>query len=248
MSVLKGEGTHPILFGSTSIVSGPVTHRGYLARPDLAGEWPTVIVVPSAWGVTSATKDVCRRLARLGLAVVAVDPYRGQGPDRAATPEEAMAAAESVSAARVSGDIDAIVDFISNPAGFWSSAERGFGIVGFGVGGGSATAAAVRNNAAALALVSAPLIDDVDGSGGTIEEFVGLVCPLIGIYGKADDAVPIADIMEARAAAPQAEWVLYDDVGADFIDDYLPSFDLGAHRDAIERLHGFFEKHLPAVD
>ena len=64
MSVLKGEGKVPILFGSTSIAVGTLTHRGYLARPGLAGEWPTIIVVPSEWGVTSAMKDVCRRLAR----------------------------------------------------------------------------------------------------------------------------------------------------------------------------------------
>lgn len=103
----------------------------------------------------------------------------------------------------------------------------------------------MRHDVDALSLVSAPLIDGDDGAGGIIDRFGELVSPLLGIYGKADDAIPIADIMEARAAAPQAEWVLYDGVGGDFMDDYLPSFDLAAHRDAIERLQGFFEKHLP---
>ena len=109
MSVLKGEGTHPTLFGSTSIVAGPVTHRGYLARPDLSGEWPTVSLVPSEWGITSSSKDICRRLARLGLAVVAVDLYHGNPPDRAASPEEAAAAASAIPRARSQSDLDGIV-------------------------------------------------------------------------------------------------------------------------------------------
>ena len=245
MSVLKGEGTHPILFGSTSIVAGPATHRGYLARPDVTGEWPTVILVPSEWGITSSSKDICRRLARLGLAVVAVDLYRGRGPNRSASPAEAAAAAAAVSPVRAQVDLDGIVGFITNSAGFWSNAEHGFGIVGFGLGGAPATLAAIRHQAAALALVSAPLLD---GTGsGVVDVFPDLTCPLLGLYGKAEDAVSIADIMEARAAAPQAEWVLYENAGDGFMDDYLAAFDPGAHRDAIERLAGFFEKQLPAA-
>ncbi len=246
MSVLKGEGTHPILFGSISIVAGPVTHRGYLARPDVSGEWPTVILVPSEWGITSSSKDICRRLARLGLAVVAVDLYHGNSPNRAASPEEAAAAAGAVPSARAQADLDGVVGFITNPAGFWSSAERGFGIVGLGLGGTPAAAAAIRHDAAALALVAAPLLD-AEGSG-IIDVLADLTCPLLGLYGKAEDAVSIADIMEARATAPQAEWVLYEDVGDGFMDDSLPGFDLGAHRDTIDRLFAFFEKELPAAE
>ena len=245
MSVLKGEGTHPILFGSTSIVAGPVTHRGYLARPDLSGEWPTVILVPSEWGITSSSKDICRRLARLGLAVVAVDLYHGEPPDRAASPEDAAAAASTIPRARSQADLDGIVSFITNPAGFWSNAERGFGVLGLGCGGTPATAAAIRHDAAALALVAAPLLDE-EGAG-IVDSFADLTAPLLGLYGKADDAVSIADIMEARAAAPQAEWVLYDNAGDGFMDDYLPDFDLGAHRDTIDRLAVFFDKQLPAA-
>jgi hypothetical protein len=179
------------------------------------------------------------------LAVVAVDLYRGRGPNRAASPAEAAAAAAAVPPARAQADLDGIVGFITNPAGFWSSAERGFGIMGCGLGGVAATLAAIRHRAAALALVSAPLLD---GTGsGVVDVFPDLTCPLLGLYGKAESAVSIADIMEARAAAPQAEWVLYDSAGDGFMDDYLAEFDLGAHQDAIDRLARFFEKQLTAA-
>ena len=93
MSVLKGEGKVPILFGSSSIAAGSVIHRGYLARPDLTGEWPTIIVLAGAWGVTSSIKDICRRLARHGFAVVAPDLYVGAAPPRSADADEAALAA-----------------------------------------------------------------------------------------------------------------------------------------------------------
>jgi carboxymethylenebutenolidase len=243
--VLKGEGTHPILFGSTSIVAGPRTLRGYLARPDLSGEWPTVILVPSEWGITSSSKDICRRLARLGLAVVAVDLYRGRGPSRGATADEAAAAAAAIPSARAQADLDGIVGFITNPAGFWSNAEGGFGVMGIGRGGVPATGAAIRHQSAALALVAAPLLDD-EGVG-IVDSFGELASPLLGLYGKAENAVSIADIMEARAAAPQGEWVLYDNAGDGFMDDYLPDFDVAAYRDAIDRLATFFVNQLPAA-
>ena len=90
MSVLKGEGTHPILFGSTSIAVGTRIQGGYLARPDLTGEWPTIVVVASEWGVTSSTKDLCRKMARRGFAAIAPDLYRGRAPQRSAGASEAV--------------------------------------------------------------------------------------------------------------------------------------------------------------
>ena len=101
MSVLKGEGIVPILFGSTSISVGSLTHTGYLARPDLAGEWPTVVVIPSAWGVTGAMKDVTRRLARQGFAAICPDLFAGNRPGRSAPRSEAIRLTRAMSEARV---------------------------------------------------------------------------------------------------------------------------------------------------
>ncbi|MBT8203345.1 MAG: dienelactone hydrolase family protein, partial [Acidimicrobiia bacterium] len=78
MALLKGEGTHQILYGSADIFSGIRHNRGYLSRPDHAGSFPSVLVVHGASGLTSSVKSVARRLARYGLAVVAPDLYRGR--------------------------------------------------------------------------------------------------------------------------------------------------------------------------
>lgn len=254
MSVLKGEGKVPILFGSTSIAVGTLTHRGYLARPGLAGEWPTIIVVPSEWGVTSAMKDVCRRLARHGFAAVAVDLHRGKAPGRAEDSDDAAAATRAVPAPRAANDLDAIVEFIENPAGFWSNAEQGFGILAFGEGGRFAVPFAGRHNTSPLALVGTRLRQpppevDRDGQPLPVPEYpmtsIGSVTgPIFGASGRDDETVPVDDVMELRSLAPHAEWAIYDGVGAHFADDYTDGYDDEATRDVLERLVSFFEKHL----
>lgn len=240
MSVLKGEGKFPILFGSTSIAVGPVTHTGYLARPDLSGEWPTVVLVPSAHGVTSNVKDLARRLARQGFAAVAPDLYRGRAPRRFADDDEARAAFGALGERRPVADLEAIAGFIRNPAGFWSNAELGAGLflVGEGAGVGLAAARAFGPAAVAMAYpvgVSA-LADRLRAIGSA---------PLLGLAGRDDELVPVDDVMAARAAAPHAEWVLYDGVGHAFLDDSREAYDRETAMDALERVSDFFEKHLP---
>ena len=239
MTVLKGEGKVPILFGSTSIAVGSKTHRGYLARPDLAGEWPTVIVVPSVWGVTSSVKDLCRRLARRGLAAIAPDFYRGAAPDQRVDRDAALPAAAALSLPQAAADLGDIASYVANPAGFWSSAERGFAVLGIGWGGTLAVEVAVARNADAVGLVAAPLDEAVAHGLGA---FPGGV---LGLYGRDDEVVPIDGVLAARAHLPHAEIVVYDAVGHDFVDDLRPAFDEPAAKDAIERLSIFFEKHLP---
>ena len=73
MSVLAGEGSHVILYGSTTFTVRTRSHSGYLARPDMAGSHAVAVALGD---VTPGMKDLCRQLARRGLAAVAVDPSR----------------------------------------------------------------------------------------------------------------------------------------------------------------------------
>lgn len=239
MSVLKGEGKVPILFGSMSIAVGTTTLNGYLARPDLRGAWPTVIVVPSVWGVTSNVKDLTRRLARMGLAAVAADPFRGAAPSRSVPRDQAAAALEALGPQRPVRDLVNIAEFITNPAGFWSNAEHGFGTFAIGDGASRALAAGRVLSPAALAMAYPTRLDS------TNEQLRSLAVPVLGVVGRADELVSMDDVAAARSAAPQSEWVVYDGAGHDFLDDSEPGYDFSTATDAIERIAGFFEKHLP---
>lgn len=252
MSVLKGEGRFPILFGSTSIAAGPLTHRGYLARPDLGGEWPTILLLPSAWGVTSSTKDIARRLARQGFAVVAIDLYGMSPPPRDAAVEVAEARAFQVDPSRAAAVIEDIVAFTTNPTGFWSSAGRGYGVLAVGRGVRFAIPAAHAARVRGLAMV-APALTPVEvlGEDGEVIRVVddvpalaGVAAPILGLSGDAERAVVDGHVERARAVAPHAEWVVYEGADADFADDYRDGFDVAVFGDTMERLTGFFTKVL----
>lgn len=253
MSVLKGEGKVPILFGSSSIAAGSVIHRGYLARPDLTGEWPTIIVLAGAWGLTSSVKDICRRLARQGFAVVAPDCYVGSAPAPSTDADEARLAALRVPARRTAAIIEDIVEFIRNPAGYWSNAEDGYGVLALGSGARPGVAAAKGARVAGLALVSPqfvapedPASDDEAPPLDVTPALAAVAAPILGISGGADESLPKDQLEGVRSAAPHAEWIVYDGLGGDFFDDYRAGFDQPAFADAMERLTGFFEKTLPA--
>ena len=241
MSVLKGEGKVEILFGSTSIAVGSRVHGGYLARPDLTGEWPTIVLVSPVWGVTSSVKDVCRRIARQGFAVVAPDLYRGKAPSRRISRSEAQAAADAISPARADRDLADIVSYITNPAGYWSSAERGFGILGIGGGGPVAIRAAVAYSAAALALCYSPLRPE------DVAHLLRYRGAALGLYGRGDELVPPEQPSEARQRVSRLQLVLYGDARHDFLDDYGATYDGSVAGDAVERLTEFFAAHLPAA-
>jgi carboxymethylenebutenolidase len=251
VSVLKGEGKVPILFGSSSIAAGSVIHRGYLARPDLAGEWPTIIVLAGAWGVTSSAKDICRRLARHGFAAVAPDLYVGAAPARTTDADAAALAAMRVPARRTAAIVEDIVEFIQNPAGYWSNAEHGYGVLGIGSGARPAVAAGQGRDVLAAAFLSPQLVapQAPDADEVPLDEtpsLASVAAPILGISGGADEALPKERLETVRAVAPHAEWIVYDGLGADFADDYRDGFDQPAFADAMERLTTFFEKTLPA--
>lgn len=239
MSVLKGEGKVEILFGSTSIAAGSRVHRGYLARPDRTGEWPTIVLVAPAWGVTSSVKDVCRRIARQGFAVVAPDLYRGNAPARRVSREGAEEAAAAVPAGQADRDLADIVAFVTNPAGFWSSAEHGFGVLGMGIGGPVAIRTAVAHRAAALALVYTPL------GAGDVASLARYRGAALGLYGRKDEVVPPDDISAVRNEVPRLQVVMYGEAGHDFLDDYGDTYDAAVSGDAVERLSEFFAAKLP---
>ncbi len=130
MSVLPHEGTHPILYGTIAVPAGPRVHTGYLARPDLGGAYPSLALAADGSGLTSGIKDVCRRIARHGVAVVA--PVITPGNDGLRLLRDARA-------------------YLRRPGTKWSHPDR---VVVAGIGAGAEAAIAAAEGAAAAVVVS----------------------------------------------------------------------------------------------
>ncbi|MDH3261077.1 MAG: dienelactone hydrolase family protein [Acidimicrobiia bacterium] len=219
MSVLAHEGTYPILYGSYEIPVGSGHAPGYLARPDQAGRFPAVLVLP--WtGLTSHHKDVCRRLARHGLATVALG-LEVAGGDAVVF-------------------VDETYEFLMSSEVTWAIQHQ-LGIVGLGAGGGPGLIYATDHpEIGAVALVSTPL----DQDGPVANALSRLSAPVLGLYGADDESLRGPSVDDGRI--PHGSFVVYQGVAGGFLDDGAAEYDAAAAADAYRRLIEFFAQALPA--
>jgi len=220
VSVQTGEGTTEIIYGTHSIPAGPVTLGGYLARPDLSGEWPTVVVFGPEPMPTSSIKDLCRMLARHGIAAVAPEMTDNHSTNH----QVAMGLAA----------------FITNEDGGWSNARFGYGSLAFGPGIYDAAALA-SNDGRAMAIAAV---------GGTIDEIVTEALsiadvPVLFIGSRADGTVDIDASVKAREDLPQTSFVLYPDAEERWWDVDAEGFDEEHAADTFDRIVTFFGEQLP---
>lgn len=234
MTVLKGEGTHVILYGTYTLPSTRMV-PAYMARPNQSGTFPSIVVAHDSDGVTPHTKAVCRRLARHGFAVVCPDLFRGNRP---------TGGFGGISDGRGAADLAAGVEFVGRPGTEWASGDR-VGLLGLGVGGRFVVLAAVRPELCpgavidAIAVVGTPL-----GPSGDRPplDLARLRVPLLGLFGGQGPAAD--DARAGRTTLARGEFVLYGGMGAGFTDDSSGGYDAAAAADALDRLVAFFGEHL----
>ena len=240
---------------STGLVAGEVKipvpggeMPAYRAMPASGGPFPVILVVQEIFGVHEYIKDVCRRLANLGYLAVAPELYARQGDVSKAPDREAiLAIVRAVPDAQVMGDLDACVAWVK--ASGDGDAAR-LGITGFCWGGRIVWLYAAHNP---------ELKAGVAWYGRLVEEsrplqprhpidVVGDIrAAVLGLYGGADQGIPVADVERMRAAlkaaGKTAEIVVYPDAPHAFHADYRPSYREAAAKDGWERLQAWFKQH-----
>jgi len=220
VAVQAGEGTVDIIYGSTSIPAGAITHGGYLARPDGEGEWPTVLIYGPSPQPTSSIKNICRVFARHGIAALAPDVTSDHDLNRRIALR--------------------IATFVSDPGGTWSNAQFGYGVLGFGPGAYDASVnAADDGRVDAIALVGGE-IDALVADALSIADV-----PALFVGSRADKAANVDGSLERRDALPHMKFVIYPDAPEGWWNDDADGFDEEAAADSMERLIAFFDDQLP---
>ncbi|MDX1448025.1 MAG: dienelactone hydrolase family protein [Acidimicrobiia bacterium] len=241
VAVLPHEGTYPVMYAPLPVSVGAGYRRGYLARPDQAGRFPTVILTPDLDGLGPHEKHVARRLARRGVAVLVVDPYVDAPSDR----EAALTAYHALADAEALRTIDETYDYLRSEDIDWAQTDR-FGLLGLDVGGRfSLIAAAHRRWVGAAAVVSTPLTGDEERQYQVADLLRHIPVPVLGLYGMEDELVHPDSVDEAQNRNATGQWLLYENVGHGFLDEVGPEYDEAATEDAIARMVDFFTLHLP---
>jgi carboxymethylenebutenolidase len=83
---------------------------------------------------------------------------------------------------------------------------------------------------------------------GPLDVAARIKCPVLGLYGEADQGIPVADVkeMEAalKAAGTTAQFIEYPGAPHAFNADYRPSYRPEAAKDAWARCLAWFTKYL----
>jgi carboxymethylenebutenolidase len=233
LAVLPHEGTHSILYGPFPVPVGSGYATGYLARPDEAGRFPAVLLIPGLEGIGGHEKDVARRLARHGFVCLVVATHHGEADYHRTGDRPAMFLLDEAHAFLQTEDNSFVVPGRS-------------GVLGIDVGGRLALmAAAHRNWVGAAVVVSTPLTGDEERETQVASLLPTLGVPVLGLYGSADLLIAADTVDEAQRRNAAGQWLLYEGAGHGFFDDNAPDFDPAAAADAFARTVAFLQACLP---
>jgi len=219
----------------------------YQARPAKGGPFPVILVVQEIFGVHEHIKDICRRLAKLGYLAVAPALYARQGDVSNIQDfrEIITKVVSKVPDAQVMTDLDATVAW-AKASGKGDTAK--LGITGFCWGGRivwmyTAHNPNVKAGVAWYGRITSP--PDPLHPKNPIDVAGSIKAPVLGLYGAADQGIPVESVEKMRAALKAAnspsEIVIYPDTPHGFYADYRPSYRKDKADDGWKRLLAWFK-------
>ena len=220
----------------------------YRAMPASGGPFATVLVVHEIFGVHEHIKDVCRRLAKSGYFAVAPLLFSREGDvSRVSDVPAIMKIVAKVPDREVALDLDATVAWAKS-TGKADTAK--LGITGFCWGGREVWLYAAHNPSLKAAVAwYGPLQTPVNDMRpkNPIDLASQINVPVLGLYGGADQGIPIAQIEQMRAALKAAgkrsEIIVYPDTPHGFNADYRPSYRPEAAKDGWKRTIAWFKEN-----
>ena len=221
---------------------------GYRAMPASGGPFPTVLVVQEIFGVHEHIKDLCRRLAKAGYFAVAPELYARQGDvSKLADFQEILKIVKTVPDGQVMSDLDATVVWAKKSG---KAETSKLAVTGFCWGGRIVWLYSAHNkDLKAGAAWYGRLITDKDElhPKNPIDVVISLNAPVLGLYGGADQGIPVSTAETMKAALKDAnkpsEIILYPDTPHGFNADYRPSYRKEQAEDAWKKMLEWFKKN-----
>jgi carboxymethylenebutenolidase len=222
----------------------------YYAVPKGGGRRPVVLVVAEVWGLHEHVKDVTRRVAKDGYFAIANEPYHRIG-ELWKLPEikEVLAGANKLSDEEAFKDLDATLAWAEKNDR--ANVDK-LGITGFCRGGRMVWMYSTHQ----------PKVDaGVAWYGGLspaqpaqpqtpIDVMDKLKAPVLGLYGGADQGIPLEQVEKLRAAlksgskaAKASQIQVYEGMPHGFNADYRPSYRKEAADDGRKRMLAWFKQH-----
>lgn len=189
---------------------GPDVHA-YVAKPEGQGPFPTVIMIHEFFGLNESIVGKAALLAEQGYLVIAPDTFRGSTTSW--IPRAIFQVVTSKSE-NVNADLDSVYAWLESQSDI--DTDR-IAISGFCYGGRTALLYSLHNSKLAATVV-------FYGSPETTPEVLkNLPGPVLGIFGGADQSIPVAQVKAfesgLEAAGIPHQITLYDGQPHAFVQD-----------------------------
>ncbi|MGO4716732.1 dienelactone hydrolase family protein [Bradyrhizobium sp. 2TAF24] len=220
----------------------------YFARPAGVKNPPIVLVAMEIFGLHEYIKDVTRRLAKLGAFAIAPDYYFRNGADLTKISEmsQLLPLVNSKPDAELLSDLDSTVAWAKSQGG-----DTGrLGMVGFCRGGRAVWEYAAHSSELKVGVAFyGPPVDAPNPlwPKSPTQLAPDMKAPVLGLYGEADQGIPVAQVEALKAALAAAhkpaDFKLYPGAPHGFHADYRASYRKDAAEDAWAQMQAWFRKY-----
>lgn len=229
-SQAAGVQTQNVLFGPDD------KYCGFMARPSGNGPFPGIVVIHEWWGLNNYIRGEATKLAEEGYVALAVDLFGKSTTDM----NEAMAMVRALNQQAATAQMLSAADYLRSRT--YVRSDR-VGSIGWCFGGGQSLNLAINDPrlAAAVIYYGQPVTDP--------NQLSKIRARILGIYGEADQSIPMTKVEEFRRALTQAgvRYEIYTYPGAPHAfanptrgTSYKPE----AAKDAWKKTLVFLDKHL----
>ncbi len=221
----------------------------YFARPKGVVNPPVILVAMEVFGLHEYIKDVTRRIAKLGAFAIAPNYYFKMGDLTQITELDKLRPLVNAKAdAELIAELDATVAWAGEAGG---DIQR-LGITGFCRGGRTvwvycASSSQVKAGVVFYGSLVDPPAQKALWPKSPTELAAEMKAPVLGLYGGADQGIPVSqvDAMQAalKAAGKTTAFKIYPEAPHAFHADYRPSYRKDAAEDAFKEMHAWFKTH-----
>lgn len=173
-------------------INGGPQVRAYVAQPQGAGPFPTVIMVHEFFGLNESILSKADGLAQEGYLVIAPDTFRGS-----TSPWIPRAIYQVITNTpeQVNADLDSVYAWLETRP---EVDQARIGIAGFCYGGRASLLYSLHNNRLAATVV---FYGSSETDPAVLKNLPG---PVLGIFGGADQSIPVEEVEAFKAGLEQA--------------------------------------------
>lgn len=224
--------------------------HGWFARPEGSHRVPGVVLLHDVYGLTDHVRDVARRLASAGYAVLAPDLYtRGDGPTSWPPKREEVSRMARYPDLRTIADVQGAVAALQERPDIGS--DR-IALLGFSFGARYSLFAAGAGAQVAAVVAFYPIIIYPELNASRPRQPLSLVpniaCPLLVVYGDQDALLPRSHVTFFRALlqglGKPHDFYVYPSADHGFLNTTIKNYNAAAAEEAWAKTLMFLKRHV----